>query len=198
MSPRSEKDLAQLRDERRQLIIETALKLFAENTFRGTTIEQVAQVAGISKGLVYNYFKSKDELLMSIFQFYVDEVPTFFRTHQIIGNPKDVLKNSYEQLIHNFETEPEKWTLYYLLSFQFMLDQGVKMKFAGQKNASFQAIKELFKLVGVPNHEQEIYRFMALFQGAVLNFVYQHEFPIRQVLMQEIERYCSYTNVNED
>ncbi len=191
MSPRSEKDLAQLRDERRQLIIETALKLFAENTFRGTTIEQVAQAAGISKGLVYNYFKSKDELLMSIFQFYVDEVPPFFRTHQIMGNPKEVLRNSYEQLIQNFESEPEKWTLYYLLSFQIMLDQGVKMKFSGQKNAGIQAIKELLKQVGVPNYEQETYRFMALFQGAVLNFVYQHEFPIRQVLMHEIERYCS-------
>lgn len=44
----------------------TALGLFAKNGFHGTTISTIAREAGISKGLLYNYFESKDDLIKTI------------------------------------------------------------------------------------------------------------------------------------
>ena len=63
MSPRSAKQFKEIRKEKKDHIMEVALELFAENGFHATSISQIAKKAGISKGLTYNYFESKKELL---------------------------------------------------------------------------------------------------------------------------------------
>ena len=47
----------------RQKIINAALFLFAKYGYEKTTIRMIAQKAGVSLGLMYNYFDGKDELL---------------------------------------------------------------------------------------------------------------------------------------
>ena len=44
-------------------ILETALTVFASHGFLGTSIKDIAEAAGISQGLMYHYFASKEELL---------------------------------------------------------------------------------------------------------------------------------------
>lgn len=51
--------------EKRQLILQSALLLFNEKGYQDTTISDIATKAGISKGLIYKYFSSKKELLLS-------------------------------------------------------------------------------------------------------------------------------------
>ncbi|MFK2826242.1 helix-turn-helix domain-containing protein [Bacillus sp. B190/17] len=58
--------------EKEILIIETAIKLFALKGFASTSIQEIADEAGISKGAFYLYFKSKDALLYAILQYYFD------------------------------------------------------------------------------------------------------------------------------
>ncbi len=48
--------------ERPGQILEAALRVFGEQGFRSTRLEDVAQRAGVSKGTIYLYFSSKDEL----------------------------------------------------------------------------------------------------------------------------------------
>lgn len=64
--PRSAEQFDDIRKQKKQLIMDTALELFAENGFHATSISQIAAKAGISKGLTYNYFKSKDRILDEI------------------------------------------------------------------------------------------------------------------------------------
>jgi AcrR family transcriptional regulator len=51
--------------ERRDQLIETALALFAQEGVDGTRIADLAQAAGVAHGLVYHYFRSKEELLFA-------------------------------------------------------------------------------------------------------------------------------------
>ncbi|HSH01659.1 MAG TPA: helix-turn-helix domain-containing protein [Anaerolineae bacterium] len=51
---------------RRQTILEAAIALFAEQGFQRTTVKQIAQKAGVADGTIYNYFESKDALLMAV------------------------------------------------------------------------------------------------------------------------------------
>jgi TetR/AcrR family transcriptional regulator len=53
-------------DERRQNLIEVALHLFATNGFRGTTTRAIAQAAGVSEGVIFRYFPTKDDLYGAI------------------------------------------------------------------------------------------------------------------------------------
>lgn len=67
MAPRTEEQFEKIREKSRNLIINTAMELFAHYGYHSTTIDKIAKKAGISKGLIYNYYKSKDELLESVF-----------------------------------------------------------------------------------------------------------------------------------
>lgn len=60
-------------DDKRQAILDAAIFTFARKGFHATRISDVAERAGIGKGTVYLYFESKEDLLISIFQSYVEE-----------------------------------------------------------------------------------------------------------------------------
>ncbi len=53
--------------EKRRLIIESAINVFAEKGYHGTRISDIAKHAEIAYGLVYHYFKNKEEILDTIF-----------------------------------------------------------------------------------------------------------------------------------
>ncbi|MFP4459511.1 MAG: TetR/AcrR family transcriptional regulator [Candidatus Zixiibacteriota bacterium] len=50
----------------KKLLKEAATKLFAENGFHATKIDDIVEIAGFSKGTFYNYFKSKEAVLLEI------------------------------------------------------------------------------------------------------------------------------------
>ncbi|OPY60280.1 MAG: Fatty acid metabolism regulator protein [Syntrophorhabdaceae bacterium PtaU1.Bin034] len=52
----------------REAIIEESIRLFLANGFRGTSVKEITEAAGIGRGTLYWYFKSKDEILESIFR----------------------------------------------------------------------------------------------------------------------------------
>lgn len=54
------------RDERKRMIIQSAEKVFLKKGLEGATMEEIADVAELSKGALYLYFKSKEELFLSV------------------------------------------------------------------------------------------------------------------------------------
>lgn len=55
-------------EERPQELLDAALEVFSTNGYRATRLEQVAEVAGVTKGSIYYYFDSKEELLTQALQ----------------------------------------------------------------------------------------------------------------------------------
>ena len=55
-----------LKDIRPQQLIEAALTLFVEKGFAATRSEEVAHLAGVSKGTLYLYYPSKEELFKAV------------------------------------------------------------------------------------------------------------------------------------
>ena len=54
--------------ERRNQLIDTALALFAEKGLDATTVKDVAEAAGVAQGLIYHYFRSKEELFYAVIE----------------------------------------------------------------------------------------------------------------------------------
>ncbi len=52
--------------QRQTDILKTALKLFSQKGYYATSIDDITREAGISKGLIYNYFKSKEEIFFEL------------------------------------------------------------------------------------------------------------------------------------
>jgi AcrR family transcriptional regulator len=116
--PRTKEQYEQIRDEKRALIKETALKLFAENGYDATSISEIAKNADISKGLIYNYFASKEELLKMIW----DDLIAEFEGMIDPDHNGEVTDAEAENFIdHTFEmlkNKREEMKLYYQLLFQ--------------------------------------------------------------------------------
>jgi len=74
MSPRTPQQFKQMREEKMTLIMDVALEHFANEGYFRTTISHIARHAGISKGLMYNYFESKEALLKAIVHKSVNEI----------------------------------------------------------------------------------------------------------------------------
>ncbi len=56
------------RPDKRELILDAAIRVFARNGYHGSRISDIAREAGIAYGLVYHYYKNKEEILRSIFE----------------------------------------------------------------------------------------------------------------------------------
>lgn len=59
---------------RKTNLIQAALSVFAEHGYHGATMQQVAERAGMSKGGLYEYFTSKDDLLLSTAEAVIEEM----------------------------------------------------------------------------------------------------------------------------
>jgi TetR/AcrR family fatty acid metabolism transcriptional regulator len=54
--------------DKKQLILEAAVRVFAREGYHTSRVGRIAEEAGVAYGLVYHYFGSKDELLETIFR----------------------------------------------------------------------------------------------------------------------------------
>ena len=118
MSPRTKEQFKAIRKEKEEVIMQTALRLFAHKGFEATSVSTIAKEAGISKGLMYNYFKSKEDLLKRII---IGNLSKFLDYLQI-ENPESIQKGEIIQFIdgnlQQLKEEPDFFKLYFSLAFQ--------------------------------------------------------------------------------
>lgn len=65
--------------DKRDRILKAAVKVFARNGFHATRVSEVAKAAGVADGTIYLYFKSKEELLVSLFEDRVSKLLAFMQ-----------------------------------------------------------------------------------------------------------------------
>jgi TetR/AcrR family fatty acid metabolism transcriptional regulator len=72
---------------KRDAILRAAIDVFADRGFFNAQVADVARVAGVAAGTVYLYFRSKDDLLVSIFERTMREALAEVRAS--VGDPRD-------------------------------------------------------------------------------------------------------------
>ena len=80
--PRTKEQFEEIRENRKQQIMEIAMTLFARDGYGHVSISMLANEAGISKGLMYNYFESKEQLLREIIETSMHEISRYFDPNQ--------------------------------------------------------------------------------------------------------------------
>ncbi len=114
--PRSPEQYKEIREERRKHMVETALALFAEKGYQGTSISQIAKEAKVSKGLLYNYFSGKEDLLKAIIveisADVMQRIPAPSGSEVSEADAVQFIDTLVESLVEN----PHKWRLFYQLA----------------------------------------------------------------------------------
>lgn len=191
MSPRTTQQFEKIRKDSREKILTVALKLFSEHGFYNTSIRKIARQAGISDGLLYNYFKSKEELAMAVLQ---GAFSTLDNT-LVLDNNLSPHKN-LEQSITNFIGLLEN----HLDKIRLLAQMGIhKEKFDFLNTATihkYKASVEHFELllsrINYPSPQTEAMLLVAILDGLVLEVLLMDGgVNLEQARISLIQKYCS-------
>ncbi|HYK72040.1 MAG TPA: TetR/AcrR family transcriptional regulator [Pseudoneobacillus sp.] len=84
-------------NDRKQRVLKIAHQLFIEKGFQATSIQDILDESGISKGTFYNYFSSKNELLVAIFKSNYEKVQKE-RDELLIGRDRSEIEIFIKQV----------------------------------------------------------------------------------------------------
>jgi TetR/AcrR family transcriptional regulator len=82
-----------IQQEKRELILEAALEVFSANGFRGSTIDQIAEAAGMSKPNLLYYFRRKEDIHETLMERLLETWLAPLRELDDIGDPMTELRS---------------------------------------------------------------------------------------------------------
>ncbi|MDN5214253.1 TetR/AcrR family transcriptional regulator [Fulvivirgaceae bacterium BMA12] len=191
MTPKTKEQIAKIRTRSKDKILMAALDLFAKKGYHNTSVSAIARHAGISKGLIYNYYDSKEELLKGVIEMLMEDSSEFFLATQK-EDPNEALRSLFV-LLKNYLIE--KRGLYRLAvslsvqeevgKFEFLKDI-IEEKFQG----FLTVFESLMTKKGVKNAKGEALLLGALFDGISLQYTFSEKYPLEEVIDFLIEKYC--------
>ena len=116
--PRTPEENERIKEEKKEQILRAGLTVFAENGLAAAKMSDIAKAAGVSYGLVYNYFPSKEEIFVKLIN------DSFASSQEFVAEikgmqlpPLERIKETFIQLF-NYHSSDTKGGLYYRLMLQ--------------------------------------------------------------------------------
>ena len=101
-----------IQTEKREVILEAALEVFAQHGFRGATIDQIADAAGMSKPNLLYYFRSKEDIHVTLMQRLLDTWLAPLRELDDIGDPMSELRGYIRRKLEMARDYPRESRLF--------------------------------------------------------------------------------------
>lgn len=180
--PRTKEQLQEIREKTEKLILYTALELFAEKGFKGTTISDIAAKAGISKGLAYNYFSSKHDLMKTVLNLLIIEMEQLFAATKNIPDPYEKLRVIIETTFTNLERDEKFWRLYISFFLQPEVKEDTEAIANSYLDGGFKLLENIFKQIGFKNPKNEAKLLGAIIDGISFHYIFNKEnYPLKQM-----------------
>jgi AcrR family transcriptional regulator len=195
--PRTPAENDRIRRATIEQILNTALSLFCEKGYHSTSIEDIARQAEISKGLLYHYFKSKEEVLGALVEIRINDVLVVMNTAKAKPTPAQQIQYIAEGALDDVRHKPEVFRFYLNLFTQPRLDPVVAkytQKLMDEQAQQFKVQTEMFEALGVEDPRQRSLYFSSTLQGIMLMYsTYPKNFPLDAVKAQVIAEFCNYS-----
>lgn len=189
MSPRTAQQNKEIRQQTREQIIDAAFELFANEGYSKTSISAVAKKAGISKGLIYHYFNSKQSILEAIFDQLValgDQMMNFPDGY----SPAKKIKQTLEQTFQFIEKETGMGRLMISLALQPDVFDSLKPKLDKVQERQILMFKEIMWDLGRSEPELEAYQLGAMMDGILMGYIAMgDEYPLQELKAKILEEY---------
>ncbi|MED1918437.1 TetR/AcrR family transcriptional regulator [Brevibacillus sp. DP1.3A] len=193
--PRTPAENERIRQAAKDKIHAAAMTLFIKKGYHATSIDDVAKQAQISKGLLYNYYKGKEELLAAMVQIRIEEVKEVMEAATKLATPHEQLRHIVDGALDNVYQRPEVYRFYLNLQTQ-PEDDRVLASYREQLNEEsrrqFEVQCRIFKQLGAKQPRLRSLYFSSALQGAMLMMTtYPEGFPVEEMKEQMIREYCS-------
>lgn len=172
MSPRTAKQYEEIRTDKRKQIMDAAVKLFAEKGFHAASISLIAKEAGISKGLMYNYFDSKETLLKEIMDELTNQVMDLMNPDHDDEITSQEMEDFFSLIIKLLKENHEHWKLYFQLSMKKDVFEIIQKDYNSERIQKSQALIYKYFEERFDNPQLEMFVFSSIFKGFAMQYVY--------------------------
>jgi AcrR family transcriptional regulator len=159
--------------DKRDKILDAALKLFVEYGFHGTPTSKIASEAGVSNGTLFHYFKTKEELILELFDLAKNELNDFLLAKIDANTSLETrAKAVVGQSLYWAMAHPQKFYYIHQIYFSPFMAQIPVEKYQkymqlhidlvseGQKAGIFKPIPMDFIITLVSNHIYGVYQYL--------------------------------------
>ncbi len=163
-------------EDTRSLLLRSALYCFAEHGFEGTSIRKIATRAGLSMGLLYHYFPSKEALLQALFAQSVELIQGCFLEVADQADPRRRL----ELLLRVAFRVMKEHRDFYRVSYGVRMQPGVVAGLSEQillwNTALHAQFLELLHAAGAPDASTRAFLLISALDGACQQYVLHPDF----------------------
>ncbi|MCF8346377.1 MAG: TetR/AcrR family transcriptional regulator [Bacteroidales bacterium] len=179
----------EIREKRKKQIMDVALKLFSSEGYGHVSIAGLAVHAGISKGLMYNYFDSKESLLKAIVEEGIDKIIHSFDLNRDGILTAEEFAYFIRSTFRLMEENKVYWTRFFGLIIQpnikeFLMNSGM----AGLIAKYFDVLGVYFKNMGFEDPMLEVFNLSVTIEGFALMMLFYNDMAdIPEALFKKFE-----------
>jgi AcrR family transcriptional regulator len=179
------------REKTKAAITEAALALFAERGFDRTSVRQIAERAGISLGLLYNYFSGKDELLGHIFRKGQQDIRDSF-AQPAEATPLQIIENHIRQAFRIIKQKRSFWKMLHGIRLQSPVIQRLEAEMRAETEFIQEQVRQNLAAAGVPSPELEARFLFASLDGIAHHYLLHQDYPVDEVAQILIQKYLNH------
>ncbi len=191
MSPRTSAQFEAIRKASIGRISNAALDLFARKGYAATSVAQIATAAGVSKGLLYNYFNGKEALLRHIILEAVAKgEKVLSEALALPGGPKARLRQFTVGTFGLIQSNRDYWRLLSALALQPHVLDGLMPELQQKEGQAMEGFLALFRELGYEDPEGELLLYQAMMDGVALKYMQAPEaYPLGKMQTKILAHY---------
>jgi AcrR family transcriptional regulator len=187
--PRTAQQFEDMREASKEVLVQAALELFARYGFEKTSIRMIAQRAGVSLGLLYNYFDSKEALLVTIFERGMQDVLSSFQQADTGTTPEAKLERLIRSSFEILEEHKTFWQVFYSLRAQPGIAEILPKEMLEWHWQIHKQLEQYLRRLKRPNPKASAWVLFAAIDGAAQHWALQKDYPLESVLEAMIETF---------
>lgn len=168
--PKSSEQYEEMRRRSTSAIAKAALNLFVTNGYHSTSINSIAREAGIANGLMYHYFRSKEDLLVYILQDHFRQIRE--STLEALAGAGDTMdiRTIIDSFFSAIRRNSEPWRLIITVMFQPDVAASARQLLEGLLLHQDELYEKCFQKAGVSRPEVSAKTLTAVMHGAMLAY----------------------------
>lgn len=191
MSPRTTIQNQEIRAVAKAKILQAALELFANRGYATTTVDAIAQSAGVSTGLLYYHFENKPALLHAIFEQSLSDVHATFAAADLEPRPADRLPALLRSAGVIVPRHRNFWAVWYGLRMQGEVLRSLGPSVMQFSDAIVRTLEGYLRDIASPEPAIEARLLFAQIDGMCQHYVLAPEsYPLDRMIDRLIEKYA--------
>jgi AcrR family transcriptional regulator len=191
MSPRTATQNREIRAATRAKLLNAALELFASRGYAATSVDAIAEAAGVSVGLLYYHFDSKTKLLDAIFEQSLADVQATFSAADREPDPAGRLPALLRSAAAIVPRHCPFWAVWYGLRMQHDVLRSLGPSVTQFTAAIVRTLERYLEDIGWPGPAIEARLLFAQIDGLCQHYVLDPKrYPLEQVIERLIDRYA--------